>query len=72
MVLFPKAKRIYWYVTDIWETFCAVPVSVEGNQLNWDLGDGYFEAYPMSRLSLYRTQEQADQKAKLLNKRSVV
>ena len=29
MVLLPRKGRLYWFVTDIWETFVAVPVVVE-------------------------------------------
>lgn len=28
MVLLPKKGRLYWFVTDIWETFVAVPAVV--------------------------------------------
>ena len=29
MILFPKVGRVYWYITDAWEEFFAVPVKIE-------------------------------------------
>jgi len=69
MVLFPRRGKQYWYVTDIWETFVVVPVTVECQLLKWDLGNGLSETYKLTRLNLYSTQKQARHKAAELNRK---
>ena len=78
MILFPKRHRVYWYVTDIWETFVPVPVQVE--RFKGDLlviritvrfdrmrNDEY--TYEAARNDLYRRKKQAARVASMMNKR---
>ena len=53
MVKNPEIGGQYWFVTDIWERFCPVPVTiVAANEeygallVRWDIGESeYFEQY---------------------------
>lgn len=82
MVLFPKVGVAYWIVTDFWETFCAVPVTLirkgglfdYGNGAkglyiaHWNVTDEYTEEYDVSRRELFRTQRAAWRLAQKLNR----
>ena len=83
MVLFPRQGGLYWHVTDIWETFAAVPVMVEYGKglilpqqfmariVALDLEEYADHEYTVSRFSLYKTQKKAQSVARTLNKRAV-
>jgi len=71
MVLFPRVGQTYWYVTDIWEKFRAIPVMVDNKTMIWSLGEGLYEFYPLSWRRLYRTQKQAAYVAKKLNRKAI-
>lgn len=53
MVENPEIGGQYWFVTDIWERFCPVPVTIVAvNEeygaflVRWDIGESeYFEQY---------------------------
>lgn len=53
MVKNPEIGGQYWFVTDIWERFCPVPVTIVAvNEeygallIRWDIGESeYFEQY---------------------------
>ena len=82
MILFPKVGRYCWYVSDIWEEFCVIPVRIEGRSktpAKWvvraycppnTIGHeyGYFEEFNASRRELYRTRKQAARAAAKFNK----
>lgn len=40
MVLFPRKNKEYWIVTDLWETFCAIPVTLIRKGGLFDYGNG--------------------------------
>lgn len=64
--------KVRWYVTDIWEVFCPIPVTFDGDVLIWDLGGGHCETftdYETGRLCT--TAKQAVALANALNKRVV-
>jgi len=83
MVLFPRQGGLYWYVTDLWESFVAMPVMVEYRKglilpfqfmvkfAALDLEEYTEHEYTVSRFYLYRTQKQAQGMAKILNERLV-
>jgi len=60
MILFPKLGAVYWIVTDFWEQFYSVPVTLEGKT-----GPGRFTAdfngmkYDVTRRDLFKTQKHA-------------
>lgn len=82
MVLFPRIGKLYWIVTDLYETFCAVPVTLErkgglfdygngGKGLfvgRWDLTPEYQEYYDASRRELFSTEAKAAKVADALNR----
>jgi hypothetical protein len=64
----PEIGGQYWFVTDIWERFCPVPVTIVAvNEeygaflVRWDIGESeYFEQYEgVWPNELYETQEGA-------------
>ena len=68
MVENPEIGGQYWFVTDIWERFCPVPVTIVAvNEeygaflVRWDIGESeYFEQYEgVWPNELYETQEGA-------------
>jgi hypothetical protein len=69
MVLFPRNGCAYWFVTDYWERFYAVPVTVCKNELVWTIAENEFVEYPINRRWLYNTQYRAKRVAARLNKR---
>ena len=71
MVLFPRQGAKYWFVTDIWEKHVAVPVTMENKSLKWDLGDGDYELYKISRNKLYKNQKRAAYAAAKINRKAV-
>ena len=65
MVKNPEIGGQYWFVTDIWERFCPVPVTIVAvNEeygallIRWDIGESeYFEQYEgVWPNELYETQ----------------
>ena len=84
MVLFPRQGGLYWHVTDVWESFVAVPVMVEYGRgfilplqfmaklAALDLEEYTDHECAVTRLSLYKTQRQAKSAAKALNERATV
>lgn len=70
MVLFPKKNKEYWIVTDLWETFCAITVTLieENNGVfvgRWELGKQYFEYYEeLKPNELYATELEAVEEIK--------
>lgn len=82
MVLFPRKNKEYWIVTDLWETFCAIPVTLiskgglfdYGNGakglfiVRWYISEEYTEEYDATRRELFKTYQQADAVARKLNK----
>lgn len=81
MVLFPKTGGNYWIVTDIYERFCAIPVTLMekgglfdyGNGakglflVRWQISDEYAEDYDATRRELFRSYRAAARVAKKLN-----
>lgn len=68
MVKNPEIGGQYWFVTDIWERFCPVPVTIVAvNEeygallIRWDIGESeYFEQYEgVWPNELYETQADA-------------
>lgn len=68
MVQNPEIGGQYWFVTDIWEHFCPVPVTIVAvNEeygallVRWDIGESeYFEQYEgVWPNELYETQADA-------------
>ena len=71
MSLKQEKRRVFWYVTDFWEVFYAIPVRVKNNSLLWHLGDGLYETYyrPVWR-NLYKRRKWANRAAKKLNRKA--
>lgn len=81
MVLFPKVGGNYWIVTDIYEQFCAIPVTLAGKGglfdygngakglflVRWKLSEEYTEEYDATRRELFRSHRAAVRVAKKLN-----
>lgn len=81
MVLFPKTGGNYWIITDIYERFCAIPVTlIEKGGLfdyengakgfflvRWQISDEYAEDYDATRRELFRSYRAAARVAKKLN-----
>lgn len=81
MVLFPKKGGSYWIVTDIYETFCAIPVTLTGKGglfdygngakglflVRWQISEEYAEEYDASRRELFSSYRAAARVAKKLN-----
>ena len=70
MVLFPQRDKIYWYVTDIWETFVPVPIKIcPSGKMCEQFGYGRCcEHLSISRRFLYKTRKKTLQVAKKLNR----
>ena len=73
MIAIPKKGRVYWYVTDFWEAFYTIPVTVKWRKGKytaiWHLGGGinhiYYRASPCD---IYKKRKQAEREAKKRNK----
>ena len=82
MILFPKKGKEYWIVTDIYETFCAIPVTVIGKGglfdygngakglfiVRWQISEEYTEEYDVTRKALFKSQKAAAHVANILNR----
>lgn len=76
MVKNPEIGGQYWFVTDIWERFCPVPVTIVAvNEeygallIRWDIGESeYFEQYEgVWPNELYETQADAAEECRRRN-----
>ena len=81
MVRFPRKGGLYWYVTDIWESFAVLPVVVvrrkhsrHGPQIKvrlagLDANECTEYEYVVPRSALYKSYRQARAEASRLNER---
>lgn len=76
MVEKPEIGGKYWIVTDIWERFCPVPVTIvaaneehEAFLARWDIGkSGYFEQYEgVLQNELYEMEASAAEECRARN-----